>query len=47
MVDVVGNHMGNTNTDYSRNKPFDSPDHYHDYCIISNEDFNNLNQNRI
>lgn len=34
MVDVVGNHMGNTNTDYSQNYPFNDASHYHDYCTI-------------
>lgn len=47
MVDVVGNHMGNTNQDYSQNRPFNSPDHYHGYCVISDDDFNRLNQDRI
>jgi alpha-amylase len=47
MVDVVGNHMGNTNQDYSRNRPFDSPEHFHDYCIISDQDFQQMNQPRI
>jgi alpha-amylase len=47
MVDVVGNHMGNTNTDYSQNYPFNDGAHYHDYCIISDSDFANHNQDRI
>jgi len=32
MVDVVGNHMGNTDTYYGNNAPFTSTDHYHSYC---------------
>lgn len=47
MVDVVANHMGNTNQSYSANSPFNSADHYHDYCIISDNDFATKNQNRI
>jgi alpha-amylase len=47
MVDVVGNHQGNTNTDYSQNNPFNDASHYHDYCIISDNDFNTYNQNNI
>jgi alpha-amylase len=47
MVDVVANHMGNTNQNYSANVPFSSADHYHDYCIISGTDFQNKNQTRI
>lgn len=35
MVDVVANHMGNTDMDFSKNVPFNLPEHYHDYCIIS------------
>lgn len=47
MVDVVANHQGNTNQDYSQNKPFNSSSHYHDYCIISDHDFQTKNQDRI
>lgn len=47
MVDVVANHMGNTNQVYGANNPFNSSDHYHDYCIISDQDFATKNQNRI
>jgi len=32
MVDVVINNMGNTNTAYKNNTPFDDPSHYHDWC---------------
>lgn len=47
MVDVVGNHMGNTNQDYGQNNPFNSGEHFHDYCIISDQDFATKNQDRI
>ena len=47
MVDVVGNHMGNTNQDYRQNNPFNSPEHYHDYCKISDQDFATKNQKAI
>ncbi|CAD8189678.1 unnamed protein product [Paramecium octaurelia] len=43
MVDVVANHMGNTNQDYTKNYPFNQSAHYHDYCIISDNDFNTHN----
>lgn len=46
MVDVVGNHVGPVNTDYSQISPFNSGDHYHDYCIIESGDFAN-NQWRV
>ena len=39
MVDVVANHVGPVGTDYSRINPFNSADHYHDYCDII--DWNN------
>eukprot|EP01016_Furgasonia_blochmanni_P038385 TRINITY_DN462_c0_g1_i6.p1 TRINITY_DN462_c0_g1~~TRINITY_DN462_c0_g1_i6.p1 ORF type:complete len:556 (-),score=162.19 TRINITY_DN462_c0_g1_i6:424-1950(-) len=39
MVDVVGNHMGPVGQDYRNVIPFNRPEHYHDYCIIQNEDF--------
>ena len=39
MVDVVANHVGPIGTDYSRITPFNSADHYHDYCDIN--DWNN------
>lgn len=47
MVDVVANHMGNLDQNYGQNVPFNSPDHYHDFCIISDNDFATKNQNRI
>lgn len=34
MVDVVANHMGNTNQDYSQNDPFTNPNNYHDFCEV-------------
>ena len=43
MVDVVANHMGNTNEDYSQNVPFNSKFHYHDYCDITGKDFDTKN----
>lgn len=47
MVDVVANHMGNTNFDYTQNVPFNSPDHYHSYCQISDYDFATKNMYNI
>lgn len=47
MVDVVANHMGNTDQNYGSNKLFTDPSNYHDYCIISDSDFANHNQDRI
>lgn len=47
MLDVVGNHMGNLDTNFANNVPFNSPDHYHDFCIISDDDFARKNQDRI
>jgi alpha-amylase len=47
MVDVVGNHMGNTDTNYGSNYLLNDASHYHDYCIISDNDFATYNQNRI
>ena len=46
MVDVVANHSGPVGTDYKRVFPFNDASHYHDYCIISNDDFAN-NQYRV
>jgi len=39
MVDVVANHMGNLDENFSRNIPFNSPEHYHKYCEITNDCF--------
>jgi len=39
MVDVVANHVGPVGTDYSQINPFNSAEHYHDYCDIT--DWNN------
>ena len=47
MVDVVANHMGNTNTDYHQNVPFNDSSHYHSWCEISDADFANHNQHNI
>lgn len=47
MVDVVANHMGNLDQNYGQNVPFNSADHYHSYCIISDQDFQTHNQNNI
>lgn len=47
MVDVVGNHMGNLDENYQNNHPFNSREHYHDFCIISDQDFATKNQGRI
>ena len=46
MVDVVANHMGMVGTDYSQIYPFNDASHYHDYCVISGDDFAN-NQYRV
>lgn len=46
MVDIVANHVGLVGTDYSQITPFNDPSHYHDYCVISGDDFAN-NQNRV
>ncbi len=35
MVDVVANHVGPVGTDYSQITPFNLPEHYHDYCEIT------------
>ena len=39
MVDVVANHVGPVGTDYSKITPFNSAEHYHHYCDIT--DWNN------
>lgn len=46
MVDVVANHAGVVGTDYSQIYPFNDASHYHDYCVISGDDFAN-NQYRV
>ncbi len=46
MVDIVANHSGPVGTDYKRVYPFNDASHYHDYCIISNDDFQR-NQQRV
>ena len=40
MVDVVANHMGLVGTDYSRIYPFNSSEHYHNVCQITDWDNN-------
>jgi alpha-amylase len=47
MVDVVANHMGNLDTNFKVNTPFNDSAHYHDYCDITDTDFANHNQDRI
>ncbi|EGR27831.1 hypothetical protein IMG5_188020 [Ichthyophthirius multifiliis] len=47
MVDVVANHMGNTDLDFSKNIPFNLPEHYHEYCLISDNDFATKNMKNI
>lgn len=39
MVDVVANHMGKDYDGYQSNYPFNSKEHYHDYCKIEPYDF--------
>ena len=39
MVDVVANHAGPVGTDFGQINPFNSADHYHDWCDIN--DWNN------
>ena len=45
MVDVVANHMGPIGTDYSQLNPFNQAEHYHDYCVIADSDFDNNQYN--
>jgi alpha-amylase len=47
MVDIVMNHVGPVGTDYSSIYPFNSPDHYHDYCEIDGGDFDGHNQWKV
>ena len=42
MVDVVANHVGPVEHDYSRIYPFNRPEHYHADCDIN--DWNNQQQ---
>ena len=39
MVDVVANHMGKDEKNFEDNFPFNKPEHYHDYCLIEDYDF--------
>jgi len=41
MVDVVANHVGPVNTDYSSIYPFNQDSHYHDYWTINDNDWEN------
>lgn len=47
MVDIVVNHVGPVGTDYSSIYPFNSPDHYHSYCMIDGGDFDGHNQWKV
>lgn len=47
MVDVVANHMGNTDTTYTSNYLLNDPAYYHDYCVITDNDFATYNQPHI
>lgn len=48
MVDVVANHVGPVDMDFSRIVPFNSPQHYHQKCQIDNwNDPNNVEQCRL
>ena len=47
MVDVVANHMGNLDENFTENVPFNSKEHFHDFCEISGDDFQKKNQERI
>jgi hypothetical protein len=42
MVDVVYNHMGYVpyGNNFQGHVPFNKPQHYHDMCEISEEDYN-------
>lgn len=47
MVDIVLNHVGPIGTDYSSMYPFNRPEHYHNYCVIQDQDFNGGNQYNV
>lgn len=47
MVDVVGNHMGNTDMNFGVNNPFKDARNFHDWCDITDNDFATHNQWRI
>ena len=47
MVDVVANHVGPVGEDYAQVKQFNLPEHYHEFCTISGEDYWGDNQWRI
>jgi len=40
MVDVVANHVGDVGDDYTKIYPFNKAEHYHEPCVIENEDWN-------
>eukprot|EP00286_Rhodomonas_abbreviata_P021325 CAMPEP_0181310466 /NCGR_PEP_ID=MMETSP1101-20121128/12600_1 /TAXON_ID=46948 /ORGANISM="Rhodomonas abbreviata, Strain Caron Lab Isolate" /LENGTH=489 /DNA_ID=CAMNT_0023417095 /DNA_START=133 /DNA_END=1599 /DNA_ORIENTATION=+ len=49
MVDVVANHVGPQSpgaatNDFSSYMPFNSPDHFHSFCEISQNDWDTMNQ---
>jgi len=46
MVDIVANHVGLVGTDFKQIYPFNDASHYHDYCVISGDDFAH-NQYRV
>jgi len=46
MVDVVANHVGPVKSDYKSIYPFNKAEHYHDYCEIRDQDWDN-NQWRV
>jgi alpha-amylase len=46
MIDVVANHVGPVGMSYGHIHPFNKISHYHDYCVISYEDFK-TNQWRV
>lgn len=47
MVDVVANHMGNTNMDFSQNVPFNQASHFHNWCDITDDCFKNKDMSCI
>jgi len=47
MVDVVANHMGMENEYYADAVPFNNRNNYHNYCDISDNDFQTHNMHNI
>jgi alpha-amylase len=39
MADIIANHVAPVNSDFSQINPFNKAEHYHDYCVIT--DYNN------